>query len=148
MQGKALLVSESLRQPLRQVAIKFDSVNAGATFNQWPCNGSLARTDLNNVLASLWRDRQQDALYDILVMQKILSEPLACAVLRQRHGGRGHRLAAAGLACEMAFTISQAVAIAVNRLPVFALSVPARSRAVPWSTEVRMIGSPRVMLLA
>src|SRR4029453_6867163 len=36
--------------------------------------------------------------------------------------------------------------IASTRLPALALPVPARPSAVPWSTEVRMIGSPSVTL--
>ena len=37
-----------------------------------------------------------------------------------------------------------ASATAATRLPTSALPVPARSSAVPWSTEVRMMGSPSV----
>ena len=44
--------------------------------------------------------------------------------------------------------MSCAVCRANCRLPVSALPVPARSSAVPWSTEVRMIGSPSVILTA
>ncbi len=36
---------------------------------------------------------------------------------------------------------------ASNRLPGSALPVPASSSAVPWSTEVRMMGRPRVTLM-
>ena len=38
--------------------------------------------------------------------------------------------------------------IAAKRLPGSARPVPARSRAVPWSTEVRTIGNPSVTLTA
>jgi len=46
------------------------------------------------------------------------------------------------LAVERALcAMSMAVSTAANRLVGDALPVPARSSAVPWSTEVRMMGS-------
>ena len=38
--------------------------------------------------------------------------------------------------------------MAASRLAGEALPVPARSKAVPWSGEVRTIGSPRLMFTA
>jgi hypothetical protein len=38
------------------------------------------------------------------------------------------------------------MSIASMRLSSLAMSLPAMSKAVPWSTDVRMIGRPRVTL--
>ena len=45
----------------------------------------------------------------------------------------------------LAQTISQATSTAVFKLPECALPVPAKSNAVPWSTDVRINGKPSVM---
>ena len=74
----------------------------------------------------------KDAVNDGLIAQKVLAEAFAGDMV---HGvDRWMR--------------SMAVSMAAARLPGSALPVPASSSAVPWSTEVRMIGKPSVMLTA
>src|SRR5215472_9187063 len=99
-----------------------------AAFEQGEGDGAEAGTDLDQCLSQARRDRRKDLLDHARVVQEVLAEALARAVLHQP--------------CR---AIPTAAASAASRLPGSARPVPASSRAVPWSTELRTMGRPSVM---
>ena len=78
-------------------------------------------------------DSCDDATDNIWVVEKVLPEPLSRPVIHHEVAPR---------------TRCPARSSAANKLCGSALLVAARSSAVPWSTEVRMIGNPSVTLTA
>src|SRR6185436_104618 len=82
-----------------------------------------AGTDLDHAVAGARCYGRDDARDRAFVNEEVLAETLARAV----------RVAQAAS--------SAASSIAVRRLPTSPRPVPARSSAVPWSTDVRMMGS-------
>ena len=91
-----------------------------------------AGADLDDALPGPGVDCRDDAPQDAGIVQEMLPEPLARAV--QGGGQPGPRRAASR--------------IDSNRLPGSARPVPARSSAVPWSTDTRRNGRPSVTLTA
>ena len=86
------------------------------------------RADFDQDIVTPRCDGGDDATDVMMIGQKMLAEPFLGA---WQHG---YRLRAN---CTAKW-------IAAIMLPVSMLPVPARSSAVPWSTDVRMIGSPSV----
>src|SRR5690606_6681242 len=115
-----------------QVAVDLDGEHAGTTVQQRAGECALPGADFDQCFTCLRVRGRYDAFNDVRIVQKVLPEALACAmalVLAQaRLPAWWARLAA--------------MATAARRLPASALPLPARSSAVPWSTEVRMKGSP------
>ena len=83
--------------------------------------GAKARADFHHHLAFLRMDGGYNGIDHIVVVQKILAEALT--------GGMAQMYLVVTHACLV--TISMAWWRAVNRLPMSALPVPARSSAVP-----------------
>ena len=141
MQPEAGLEGEALLQMRGQVAIDLDGIEPLGGLEQGGGHHPLARADFQQVIAGARVDGHDDALHHAVIAQKVLSEALARRVI---HGGA--RLGWGQ--CARRRARSAAASIAASKLPGSARPLPARSRAVPWSTEVRMIGRPRVMLTA
>src|SRR5690606_19831169 len=138
VQHEAAVAGEAHAQGGREIAVQFDGGEAGVGAQQRPGEGALAGADFHQAFAAARRDGADDAVDDAVVVQEVLAETLARpvrGVVHQR-ASRQRR------------PISRAAATAVARLPGSARPVPARSSAVPWSTEVRTMGRPRVMLTA
>ena len=110
------------------VAVDLDDFQASRAREQVAGQRAQSRSDLDQWLPGLRIDGRDDARDHLLVMQEVLAEALA---------GAYHRLAQ-----------SSASSSAAARLPASARPVPARSSAVPWSTDVRMIGRPSVTFTA
>jgi len=127
---------ECLRRPpagaqLRgEIAVDFDRIQRAGLADEPFGERATAGPDLEQCLVGLRRDFAHDAIEHAAVMQEMLAEPLA----REDQA----RLAAN----------STARRVAAMRLPASARPVPARSSAVPWSTDVRMIGRPSVTFTA
>src|SRR5690625_4871287 len=95
------------------------------------------RTDLYQCIAGFRIDQVDHPGDGIWVDEKVLPEAFSSAVSGHERALRAARSAR-----------SMAVLKAAARLPDSAWPVPASSSAVPWSTEVRTMGSPRVMFTA
>jgi hypothetical protein len=124
------------RERGQQIAVELDDIQIGAGIEQRYRDGAAPGADLEQPFPGMRRDRVDDGGDDAGRMQEVLSQAfLGCGLRAQER-----RLSAA--------IMSSAVRSAWIRLPVSALPLPARSRAVPWSTEVRMIGRPSVTFTA
>src|SRR6185503_3525642 len=115
-----------------ELAVDLDHVQAIHDAGELPREQARSRADLDHGVARLRRDRLHDAREVVGVCEEVLAEALARLVLH-----RYRRRA-----------ISQASAIAACRLPASISPAPARSSAVPWSTDVLMSGSPSVTFTA
>ena len=107
------------------------------------------RTHFIDALAVEWPRHPRDAAEQLAVEQEILAERLGCAEtvtgdhLPQRRKMTGlHPAHAKATRSAHCAAILNAAIIA----PGWAWPVPAMAKAVPWSGEVRTIGSPSVML--
>ena len=109
------------------VAVDLDDVERARGLEQRHGDRAAPGTDLDQAVAGLRRDGAHDAVDRPGIVQEVLAEALLGAA-------QGRRAAQS----------STASRTAARRLPASARPVPARSRAVPWSTEVRTIGSPSV----
>ena len=130
MQLECLRCAPARAQLGGEIAIDLDGVQRAGLADQAFGERAASRADLQQRLLGLRRDFAHDAIEHAAVMQEMLAEPLA----REDHA----RLAAN----------STASRVAAMRLPASARPVPARSSAVPWSTDVRMIGRPSVTFTA
>lgn len=65
-----------------KVAVKFDTVEARACRCEVLGEGALTRTDLEEMVACLWRNRIDDALDDRLIVQEILTEAFSRHVIK------------------------------------------------------------------
>ena len=97
------------------VAVDLDHLEPPAALEQRPGQRAEPGSDLDQPLAGLRIDRGDDTREHARVVQEMLPEALA---------GADH-------------PSSSASPIAANRLPGSARPLPARSSAVPWSTDVR-----------
>ncbi|MCY1183260.1 hypothetical protein D9M68_797810 [compost metagenome] len=79
--------AELVLQDGDQVQVQFDDVELGAAGQQAFGERALARPDLQQVLARAGVNAAQDAVDDAGVMQEVLAETLARAVLVFGHGG-------------------------------------------------------------
>src|SRR5262245_55144812 len=116
--------TESLAEIPGQVAIDLDRRERAELLEQRCRERSAAGPDLDDALAAPRLDRRDDARDHLGIVEEVLAEALA-------HVARV-------IACS----------IAALRLPDSAWPLPASESAVPWSTEVRMIGRPSVTLTA
>ena len=74
-------------QDRHQVAVEFNHVKLGAAVQQAFGQGTLAWANLQHVLAFAGMDGAQDAVNDARVVQEVLAETLARAVLVFGHSG-------------------------------------------------------------
>src|SRR5690606_2267033 len=137
VQGELRVAAEAGLQHGMQVVIEFDHVKLAAAGEQAFGQGTLARADLDQMLSFARGNAAQDAVDHAVIVQEILTETLARPVWSKF----GHCWPRASI-------MLMAVCRATFRLPTSTRPVPARSNAVPWSTEVRMIGRPRVTFTA
>src|SRR3954470_11851451 len=128
---EARLGAKAFTQQCRQVAIDLDRVERPRAAHQPLGQRAAARADFHQRLRGLGIDVANDAFQHATVVQEVLTEAFA----REGHVGRVR-------------TNSTARRVAATRLPASARPVPARSSAVPWSTEVRTMGNPNVTLMA
>ena len=126
-------------QPLRavflaqqgdQVPVQLHHMQVRQLFQQRVGERAAAGADFHQGVVFLQPQGTHHQVHQIAVVQKVLAETFAGAVF-----------------CHVAAS-SRASRVAAIRLPALAWPVPARSKAVPWSTEVRIKGSPRVILMA
>ena len=120
-----------MTKPGDEVAVKFYRMQMPGAAGEGVRYCTLARPNFNDYVVLGRVDCTNDGVDNARIIQEMLAKALACAVLR-------HQL------CAMVIASSTAA----SRLPGSALPVPAISNAVPWSTEVRMIGRPSVTLTA
>ena len=129
------LRGEAAAQPRRQIAVDFDGGDLACPLDQQQGQRAQAGADLDNALARPRVDRGDDALDVMRVVQEVLREAPSRAVALHQRPADGRSPAS-----------RSASARAAIMLPASALPSPARSSAVPWSTEVRTMGSPSVTL--
>src|SRR5574343_42074 len=115
-----------------QVTVAFDDVQVIDPLQQGLGDGAEAWADFDYRITTLWIDGRNDGTDDALVDQEVLAKSFAGDVAFH-----------ADFLCAM----RAASLTASNKLPGSALPVPASSSAVPWSTEVRMMGRPSVTLM-
>jgi hypothetical protein len=125
----------------------FDDVQVIEPPQQGRGQGGQPRANLDHRLVTLHRQLVDDLGDDLLIDQEILAKALARdmrphALTCLLPPGRASGATGAALA-----TISMACSMATSKLPGSARPLPASSSAVPWSTEVRMIGRPSVTLM-
>jgi hypothetical protein len=136
------------RKPLRrefdgerrgEIAVDLDDGQSVDPIEQRSGQRAQTRADFDEALASLRRDRLDDALDIMRIGQEMLAESLARAM-------RGFQRAAAR--ARAARSIARSTAANSEPGSAARASAPsaARSSAVPWSTEVRTIGRPSVTL--
>ncbi len=113
-----------------QITIDFDRVQACNPRRERTRQDAMTWADFNDMIDQLRREGVDHALYDICIVEKVLAE--APARDRDVHG----------------LASMSAKSTAARRLAGSASPVPASSSAVPWSTDVRTNGRPRVMLTA
>ena len=116
-------------QPGNDVAVDFNDVQMVEPLQQRFGQGTQPRPDLDHLGVAPGGNGRDNVRDNLLIDQKMLAEAFARGVAHWRSA------------------ISIACSTATNRLPGSALPVPASSSAVPWSTEVRMIGRPSVTLI-
>src|SRR5581483_10655698 len=135
-----------------QVAIDFDRIEgtvppagegfcgrsaAGLGLQKQTCQGAAAWADFDQVIVGVGGYCCDNGFEDVGVVEKMLPEALARAMCRcVAHWP------------QLWLANSIANSMAQPRLLGSARPVPAMSNAVPWSTEVRRIGKPSVMLTA
>ncbi|MNP06943.1 hypothetical protein D3C76_989480 [compost metagenome] len=81
VQGEVRLEAEAPLELRDQVEVELDHVEPGAAVHQSFGQRALARADLHQMLAFARGDGTQDAVDDAGVMQEVLAEALARAVL-------------------------------------------------------------------
>src|SRR6185437_2428559 len=119
-------------QQCHEVAINLDCIELALCRLQQQARESAAPgADLHQVLIGARADFSHDVSQHRRVVEEVLAKALAA-----------HRKPTHAAASSMASSMAEI------RLRGSARPVPARSSAVPWSTEVRRIGSPKVMLTA
>ena len=122
----------ALGEARHDVRVDLDRVQAARAREQRGGDGAAARADLDDAVARAgdrWRGR--------------------CArSSRDRAGSAARSASSRGSPARPAGRCARPCASAASRLPGSARPVPARSSAVPWSTEVRTIGRPSVTLTA
>ncbi len=124
-------------QQCDQIAVNLECIErAVAGFEQQAGECSTAWPNFHEAIVRAGPDRRDDVFQDRGIVQEMLAKPLATRWLTQ--AGLGTHWEASSIAR----------LIAEARLLGSARPVPARSSAVPWSTDVRRIGNPRVMLTA
>src|SRR6202041_2912332 len=114
-----------------QVAVDLNDIQGLRTAQQLPGQCAASGADLYDALARGGRYAVDDAADDARIVQEVLTKALT------------NRNAQTG---SLALASSMARARAARRLPVSALPVRARLRAVPWSTLVRKLGNTSVMV--
>ncbi len=130
----------------------------GAERQQSAGESARSGTDFQHGNAGEFSRRARDARGEVQVEQEILSErfPRHETVLadhlaqrRQAVGGAAHDAGRGSALAAIVDSASRAASrSAAIRLVGSALPVPAMSKAVPWSGDVRTNGSPRVTLTA
>ena len=118
-------------QQTNQFRVNFDRVKINVRTDEVSGQGAAAGANLHNGLIRISIDQPDDVINDLCISQKVLSEFFALSA-----GGHlfclWDKVPARDSAC--------------CRLPVSATPLPAIPYAVPWSTEVRIMGSPSVTL--
>ena len=141
-------------KPGREVAVDLYHVQLAPPGEQREGQGAASRADLHHELAGLRRNGVHDTPNHRLIMEEVLPEPSARmpAASRWRRSARSGAAhgpgRCAGVAPRGGRASSRASVRADSRLECSARPVPAMSRAVPWSTDVRTKLSPRVTLTA
>ncbi|MNN56089.1 hypothetical protein D3C81_1710000 [compost metagenome] len=87
VEGEVRVEAEAHLQQGQQVLVQLDHVQLGAAAEQALGKGALAGADFHHVLARARMDGAQDAVDDTGIVQEVLAETLAGAVLVQL----GHR---------------------------------------------------------
>src|SRR5690606_23833602 len=122
----------------KQVAVELDRGQAAVALQQREGHGALARADLDDAVARLGVDREDDLCDHAALVQEVLPQRLLGRPAEATHAAHpGGRCASRAH-----------VSIAANRLEGSARPLPARSKAVPWSTATRGHGRPRVRFTA
>ena len=79
MQGDIGVVVIILSQSGGEITIELDRVQCSCALGEWPGDGALPRTDLNNDIVIAGRDRSDDRIDNARVGQEMLSE-IVCVV--------------------------------------------------------------------
>ncbi|MNE30905.1 hypothetical protein D3C80_1244460 [compost metagenome] len=87
VEGEVRVAAEAHLQQGQQVLVQLDHVQLGAAAEQTLGKGALTGADFHHVLARAGMDGAQDAVDDAGIVQEVLAEALAGAVLVQL----GHR---------------------------------------------------------
>src|SRR5205807_6918290 len=142
---------EAIRQQRREITVDLDGIErAVAAFEQRRGERAAPGPDLHQMIPDPGRERARDAQDHRGVVEEVLAEALAARRPAARSdggggGGRGARQARHQRRCAARRLASRTAAL---KLRESARPLPARSSAVPWSGEVRTIGSPSVTLTA
>jgi len=129
---------ELVRERGGEIAVDFDGVHFIHCGEQRARQRAQPGSDFDDAVGARRAYRSDDRGNDAGVNQEVLAEAFARLVLQE---------AARTRTCSVQVlprASAAAMLTAASRLPESALPLAASSSAVPWSTEVRMIGSPSV----
>src|SRR5262249_13292577 len=123
----------TLPESLAQIPVDLDHVQVIEPSEQREGQRSEAGSDLDDVIVCAEADGCYDSLDVSRIDEKMLADPLPRGVTASRHSSYPTR-------CASTRAIASATSTASIRLWAPARPVPAMSIAVPWSTDVRMMG--------
>src|SRR5262249_17160334 len=127
------------------VTVDLDDVQVGHTLGERPRERTETWPDFCHAIVPAGSDCSKDGFDHCVIGEKVLAEALARAVRLHDPPRRGSEAPARASRRARRASIAASL-IASMRLPALALPLPASASAVPWSTEVRMIGNPSVTL--